>query len=127
MRAMGGENLSERVREAPRAPVPVEVHYRFGSRDDFAVRAALDLSATGVFLPFDGAHRVGAMVELELVSPGGARTLHGFGRVARVGSCPDGTPGMGVQFVSFDEEDLELLEQLVAVAVKKSEKVETPS
>jgi hypothetical protein len=47
--------------------------------------------------------------------------IHGFGRVARVGKCPDGSPGMGVQFVSFEEEDLEFLEELVAIAVGQRE------
>jgi len=115
--------VSERGREAPRAPVPCDVRYRFDSKADFSVRTAVDLSATGVFLPAEGAHQVGAMVELQLVSLGGARILRGFGRVARVGRCPDGSPGMGVQFVSFDEEDLALLEKLVAAAGGEAPKV----
>ncbi|HVP67621.1 MAG TPA: PilZ domain-containing protein [Anaeromyxobacteraceae bacterium] len=115
---MGGEtDRGERGREAPRASVAVHVHYRFDPRQAFTIQAAVDLSATGVFVPFDGAHRVGAMVELVLIPPGSENALHGFGRVARLGRCPDGAPGMGVQFVSFEERDLELLESLVAGAV----------
>jgi len=109
---------SEGNREAPRAPVLCDVHYRFEQHQDFAVRGAVDLSASGVFLPVEDAHPVGTMVELKLTSRGGARTLRGFGRVARVGRCPDGSPGMGVQFVSFAEQDLELLEGLVADAME---------
>lgn len=119
---MPAKDANERGREAQRAPVPVDVHYRFSAREEFTVRRAVDLSATGVFLPYDGEKRVGAMVELRLISPDGGRTLQGFGRVARLGRCPDDSPGMGVQFVSFAEQDLELLEELVAVAVEASEK-----
>jgi len=118
----GDEDGGGRVREAPRAAIQVNVHYRFDTRHEFTVGTAIDLSATGVFLPFEGTQRVGAMVELALLSPDSRRTLHGFGRVARIGSCPDGKPGMGVQFVSFDESDLELLEELVAVAVEERER-----
>jgi len=122
MPAMGGDkDHGERGREAPRAPVPVHVHYRFDAREEFTVHPAVDLSATGVFVPFHGAHRVGAMVELVLVPPGGEQSLHGFGRVARMGICPDGAPGMGVQFVSFEESALGLLEELVAGAVGEAE------
>jgi len=112
------EDRSERVREAVRVSVGVHVRYRFDTREEFAAATAVDVSASGVFVPFEGKQGAGAMVELEVEWPKSGKPLHGFGRVARLGNCPDGKPGMGVQFVSFDEQDLELIEEFVSVAAE---------
>jgi len=103
-------------REAPRALVAVRVQYRFDGRDPFAEESAVDLSASGVLVRCGTPRRVGTMLELVLVAADGARHVRGFGRVARVGQCPDGSPGIGIQFVSLDERDLDLLRELVAAA-----------
>lgn len=115
---MQGEGLPPRegLREAPRASVAIRVQYRFDARDPFADELAVDLSASGLLVRCVEARRVGAMVELVLVASDGVRKVRGFGRVARVGHCPDGSPAIGIQFVSLDERDLELLRELVAAA-----------
>jgi Tfp pilus assembly protein PilZ len=113
MLPVGAGSGRDSRREAPRASVPVQVHYRFDPAADFLAEAAVDLSVSGVFLRTRGEHRVGAMVHLRLELPDGRPTVEGFGRVARSGTCPDGCPGIAIQFVSLEERASDLLEELV--------------
>jgi Tfp pilus assembly protein PilZ len=113
MLPVGAGSGRDSRREAPRASVPVQVHYRFDPAADFLAEAAVDLSVSGVFLRTRGEHPVGAMVHLRLELPDGRPTVEGFGRVARFGTCPDGCPGIAIQFVSLEERASDLLEELV--------------
>jgi hypothetical protein len=124
MLPVGAGSGRETRREAPRAAVPIRVHYRFDPAAEFQAEAAVDLSVSGVFLRYQGEHRVGAMVHLRLVLPDGKPTVEGFGRVARFGTCPDGGPGIAIQFVSLEERAADLLEELIA---STSEPVEAGS
>jgi len=117
----GGGGVRDSRREAPRAQVPVRVQYRFEPQAAFVAEEAVDLSASGVFLRYGGEHRVGAMVHLRLALPEGQPTVEGFGRVARSGVCPDGCPGIAIQFLSLEERGIALLEDLVASRLESSE------
>jgi hypothetical protein len=99
----------------------VQVHYRFDPAAEFLAEVAVDLSMSGVFLRNRGQHRVGAMVHLRLELPDGRPTVEGFGRVARTGTCPDGCPGIAIQFVSLEERATDLLEELVASRLETAE------
>jgi hypothetical protein len=112
MLPVGAGSGRETRREAPRAAVPIRVHYRFDPAAEFQAEAAVDLSVSGVFLRYQGEHRVGAMVHLRLVLPDGTPT------------CPDGGPGIAIQFVSLEERAADLLEELIA---STSEPVEAGS
>jgi len=114
MLPVGAGSGRDTRREAPRASVPVRVHYRFDPRADFLAEAAVDVSVSGVFVRFRGDPRVGSMVHLRLELPDGRPTVEGFGRVARFGICADGCPGIAIQFVSLEERATGLLEELVA-------------
>jgi hypothetical protein len=114
MLPVGAGSGRDTRREAPRASVPVKVHYRFDPAAGFLAEAAVDVSVSGVFLRYGGEHRIGAMVHLRLELPDGRPTVEGFGRVARSGTCPDGCPGIAIQFVSLEERATDLLEELVA-------------
>jgi hypothetical protein len=110
----GSGGVRDSRREAPRARLPVSVHFRFEPQAAFVAEEAVDVSASGVFLRYRGEHRVGAMVHLRLAMPDGRPTVEGFGRLARFGTCPDGSPGIAIQFVSLEERGTDLLEELVA-------------
>ena len=108
--AEGGDN----GRGAPRVPVSMLVQYRFATLEDFAAEYSVDLSTTGIFVRTDDPRKVGSMVYLQITLKDGSKLIEGFGRVARVGQDGRGHPGMGIQFINFDEESMALIEKLVA-------------
>ncbi len=99
---------------APRVPVTVKVQYRFDARQEFRSGEGTDLSTSGVFVHTEQPRQVGSMVFLKLALPDGSRLAEGFGRVARVGRDPSGHQGMGVQFIHFDDQSMDIVEEIIA-------------
>jgi len=108
---------SDQGREAPRAALRVPLRFRFGPAGPFIEGEAIDLSATGLFVPLERPPRVGTMVHLELTLAGRPGPVECFGRVARVGADGGGRSGMGIQLVSVDAEATELIERLVEASL----------
>jgi uncharacterized protein (TIGR02266 family) len=112
------ERAADNGRGAPRVPVSMLVQYRFDTLEDFAAEYAVDLSTTGIFVQSDQPQKVGSMVYLQITLKDGSKLIEGFGRVARVGQDSRGQEGMGIQFISFDDESMELIEKLVAARLE---------
>jgi uncharacterized protein (TIGR02266 family) len=109
------ECCDDNGRGAPRVPVSMLVQYRFATLEDFVAEYSVDLSATGIFVRTDQPRKVGSMVYLQMTLKDGSKLIEGFGRVARVGKDSRGHDGMGIQFISFDDESTALIERIVAV------------
>jgi hypothetical protein len=62
----------------------------------------------------DQPRKVGSMVYVQMTLKDGSKLIEGFGRVARVGKDSRGYDGMGIQFISFDDESTALIEKIVA-------------
>jgi len=100
------------VPRAPRVPLTAIVQCRWETLEELVPEYASDISTSGVFIRSEAPRPVGTTVFLQVTLKGGARIVEAFGRVARVGRDSQGVPGMGVQFVAFDEESRALVEAL---------------
>ena len=91
-----------------------------------------NLSAGGLFLRTDQQLPRGTPLQLDLVKPGGRRTLHLSAAVAGVITPEEAAsarfiPGLGVQFVEVGEEEAQRLEELLtALGVDRQQAVVAP-
>jgi uncharacterized protein (TIGR02266 family) len=99
-----------------RVPFFRKVEYRFESMDDFRSQFANDLSLGGMFIKTDEPEPMGTVIFLQFDLQDGSKILSGYGKVVRVNprGLPDFDPGMGVEFLKFDDESLQRIRQLVA-------------
>jgi uncharacterized protein (TIGR02266 family) len=103
-------------RRAARAPLSLLVQFRFDSVEDFVAEYASDLSTRGVFIRTDQPREQGALVYLLFTLKDGSRLIEGLGRVIRSvapGAAETGAAGMGIEFLNFDEESMEVIERIV--------------
>ncbi len=105
---MSGEN--ERRRNA-RTPVTLLVQYRFDTLEDFVAEYATNLSPEGMFLQTNEPSPVGSLLHVQFSLKDGSRLIEGLARVVRV-ARPGEAPGMGVEFVQFDEPSRALIRQI---------------
>lgn len=111
----------EDARSAPRVPVSMLVQYRFDTLQDFAAEHAVDLSENGIFIRTQEPRKPGSMVYLRMTLKDGSKLMEGFGRVARVGVDASGHQGMGIQFISFDDESMALIQKIVAERLERED------
>ena len=106
---------SER-RRFPRAPLQLLIQYRFDTFEEFLAEYSTNISTGGMFLRTDKPKAEGEFVYLQFALKDGSRLIEGLGKVVRVNPPGDRerAPGMGIEFVNFDEESMELIEQIVA-------------
>jgi uncharacterized protein (TIGR02266 family) len=105
------------VRERhPRAELQLLIQYRFDTFDEFMAEYSIDLSVGGMFIKTQKPHDLGSFVYLQFALKDGSRIIEGLGRVMRVNppGDPDHVAGMGVEFVNFDAESMQLIEEIVA-------------
>lgn len=109
----GGPNR----RRHPRTPLHILVQFRFGSFEDFLAEYSLNISPGGMFIRTAEPSEEGAIIYLQFSLKDGSRLIEGMGRVVRV-NPPPGTaeqpPGMGVEFLNFDEESMALIDEICA-------------
>jgi uncharacterized protein (TIGR02266 family) len=105
----------ERRRHA-RTPLSLLVQFRFNTFEDFLAEYSVNLSPGGIFLRTDEPRELGSIVYLQFSLKDGSRLIEGMGRVVRVN--PPGeqerVPGMGVEFLNFDEESMALIDEICA-------------
>jgi type IV pilus assembly protein PilZ len=106
---------SEKRRFA-RAALSLLVQYRFNTFEDFLAEYSVNLSAGGIFIRTDQPKEEGSIIYLQFSLKDGSRLIEAMGRVVRVN--PPGVagrvPGMGIEFLNFDEESSQLIEEIVA-------------
>ena len=104
-------------RKYPRVPLSLLIQYRFDTLEDFLSEYSTNISIGGMFIRTDKPKDEGTLVYLQFYLRDGAKLIEGLGRVVRVNSSdlPDGAAaeGMGIEFVNFDEESMELIRQIV--------------
>jgi uncharacterized protein (TIGR02266 family) len=75
-----------------------------------------NISIGGMFIRTDQPKDEGTLVYLQFYLRDGAKLIEGLGRVVRVNPsdlADDAAAGMGIEFVNFDEESMELIRQIV--------------
>jgi uncharacterized protein (TIGR02266 family) len=122
-----GKEKRKHARVRPRGVV---AHVRAATAS-FACQVE-NLSAGGLFLRTDQQLARGTPLELDLVKPGGRKTLHLAAAVAGVITPEEAVnahliPGLGVQFVELGDEEAKRLEELLtALGVEPQQAVVAP-
>ena len=103
-------------RKHPRTPLSLLVQYRFNTFEDFLAEYSLNISPGGIFIRTDEPRAEGDVIYLQFSLKDGSRLIEGMGRVVRCN--PPGVEGrvagMGIEFVSFDDESMALIEDICA-------------
>ena len=102
-------------RRFPRLPLNLLVQYRFDSYDEFLAEYAINISTGGIFIRTDTPYEEGAMIFMQFSLKDGRKLIEGMGKVVRVNPIEvDGrAAGMGVEFVNFDPESIELIDNIM--------------
>jgi uncharacterized protein (TIGR02266 family) len=105
-------------RKFPRVPLSLLIQYRFDTLEDFLSEYSVDISQGGMFIRTDDIREEGSLVYLQFYLRDGAKLIEGLGKVVRVIHPdpleePKKDPGMGIEFVNFDEESMTLINQIV--------------
>ncbi len=113
---MAAKGKTSERRRYPRVPLQLLIQYRFDSLEDFLSEYSTDISIGGMFIRTEDVREEGSLIYLQFYLRDGAKLIEGLGRVVRVnrpGECGDLPPGMGIEFVNFDEESQELIRWIV--------------
>lgn len=110
------ESDGDERRRFPRTPLSLLVQYRFNSFEDFLAEYSVNISPGGMFIRTDQPLEEGSMVYLQFSLKDGSRLIEGMGKVVRVNppGVKDRVSGMGVEFVSFDDESMALINEICA-------------
>jgi type IV pilus assembly protein PilZ len=113
----GTESGSDK-RRYPRAPLQLLVQYRFQNVGEFLAEYSSNISLGGIYIRTDHPREEGALIYLQFTLRDGSALIEGLGRVVRSNppeTAPAGVePGMGVEFLNFDEETQEVIEKIVS-------------
>ena len=114
---MGKRKKGVERRKYPRVPLSLLIQYRFDTLEDFLSEYSTNISIGGMFIRTDQPKDEGTLVYLQFYLRDGAKLIEGLGRVVRVNpsesSGDQAAVGMGIEFVNFDEESMELIRQIV--------------
>jgi type IV pilus assembly protein PilZ len=122
---MGKRKKGTERRRYPRVPLSLLIQYRFDTLEDFLSEYSTNISIGGMFIRTDRPRDEGTLVYLQFYLRDGAKLIEGLGRVVRVNPAESGdaaSTGMGIEFVNFDEESMELIRQIVERNMAASQK-----
>ncbi len=104
----------ENRRRHPRTALSLLVQYRCDSFEDFLAEYATNISLGGMFIATAEPREAGELIYLQFTLKDGSKLIEGLGRVVRVNAPGEKgrTAGMGVEFVSFDEASMALIEDI---------------
>lgn len=116
------DNEHGNKRRHPRAPLSLLVQYRFNTFDDFLAEYSVNISQSGMFIRTETPSEEGAIIFLQFALADGSKLIEGMGRVVRVNppGVPGRIPGMGVEFLNFDEESMALIEEICATRLAQA-------
>lgn len=99
-----------------RVPFFRKVQYKFETMEQFRSEFANDLSIGGMFIKTESPETIGTVIFLEFDLKDGSKIMKGYGKVVRVNKpgTPEMDPGMGVEFLKFDDESMARIRALVA-------------
>ena len=122
---MGDSKKDDERRRFPRAPLSLLIQYRFNTLEDFLSEYSTDISIGGMYVRTKDPKDEGSLIYLQFYLKDGAKLIEGLGRVVRVDPPePEDAgqvAGMGIEFVNFDEESMELVRQIVDRNLTKTE------
>lgn len=103
-------------RRHPRTPLSILVQFRFNTFEDFLAEYSVNLSPGGIFIRTDEPQAEGSVIYLQFSLKDGSRLIEGMGKVVRVNppGLKDRPAGMGIEFVNFDDESMQLINEICA-------------
>jgi type IV pilus assembly protein PilZ len=113
---MARERLARQDRRRhPRAKLQLLIQFSFETFDDFIAEYSTDISEGGMFIKTERPNPKGSYLYLRFTLNDGSPLIEGLGKVVRVilRSDPTATPGMGIEFIDFDQESMALIQQIV--------------
>jgi molecular chaperone DnaK len=110
------EEEDARLRKHPRTELSLLVQYRFDTFEDFLAEYSVNISPGGIFIKTSKPHETGAIIYLQFSLRDGSRLIEGMGRVVHVTPPGPGVrePGIGVEFLNFDEASQDLVADICA-------------
>lgn len=108
------EFLNDDRRKFPRTKLSLLVQYRSNTFEEFLAEYSDNLSRGGIFIRTDSPREEGSLIYLQFSLSDGSRLIEGLGRVVRVNpvGVEGRVPGMGIEFVNFDEASIQLIEDI---------------
>lgn len=100
-------------RKFQRVPLNLLIQYKFETFEDFISEYAGDISMGGMFIRCDEARDEGSMVYLQFSLKDGTKLIEGLGRVVRVNPNSGPNPGIGVEFVNFDDDSRAMIDAII--------------
>jgi molecular chaperone DnaK len=103
-------------RKHPRTPLSLLVQFRFNTFEDFLTDYSMNISPGGMFIRTEEPHEEGSIIYLQFSLKDGSRLIEGMGKVVRCNPPGDKsrTPGMGIEFLNFDDESMALIQEICA-------------
>ncbi len=103
-------------RRHPRTPLNVLVQFRFDTFDEFLAEYSVNISPGGIFVKTEEPREEGSVIYLQFALKDGSKLIEGMGRVVRVNPVgdPKRPPGMGIEFMNFDDESMALIAEICA-------------
>ena len=103
-------------RRHPRTPLNVLVQFRFDTFDEFLAEYSVNISPGGIFVNTDEPRQEGEVIYLQFALKDGSKLIEGMGKVVRVNPVgdPKRPPGMGIEFINFDDESMALIAEICA-------------
>lgn len=112
LKTIDAEGRLEERRGSERVDQKVDIELVYGDFSDFIKECSVNISKGGMFIKADSVYPVGTGIKLQVRLKDGYRLLNVDGEVIRVDEMP-GNKGMGIRFLSFDEESGLLIEKIV--------------
>jgi molecular chaperone DnaK len=112
--------MADQDRREQRTAVGLLVRLSYGSVDEFVEKFATNISRGGVFIRTRDPKPVGTVLNLELRLAGGEAVIRASGVVRWIAAQdpsahPPTAPGMGVQFLSLDDQSRQIVERMVTL------------
>jgi uncharacterized protein (TIGR02266 family) len=106
-------------RRHPRTPLSLLVQFRSNTFEDFLADYSMNLSPGGIFIRTDEPREEGTIIYLQFSLKDGSRLIEGMGKVVRVHPAGHADPGMGIEFINFDDESMQLINEICAARSNK--------
>lgn len=109
-------------RKHERHPFNILVQYRFDTFENFLAEYSVNISAGGIFIRTEEPREEGSMIYLQFYLKGGEKLIEGLGQVVRVNPLAEygKDAGMGVEFVNFDEDSTQLINEIIAAKANRA-------
>jgi uncharacterized protein (TIGR02266 family) len=91
------------------------IQYRFDTFEDFLVEYAANISEGGMFIRSDDARPEGSLVYFQFALKDGTKLIEGLGKTVHAEAGAE--KGIGIEFVSLEEESRQMIKTIVDTKV----------